>query len=166
MTQQWCALSIQQPWLDLILRGAKTVEVRSWEIKRRGPILLHAARAVDWKAAAQFGYRDPLALPRGALVGYAEIAEVFAFAEESWYATAERHWVVYPLRPTDYGAVLVNVRALKRPVRCSGKRFFFPVPGAALERALRQLRRDGACLPAQSGVPDLQIPPTAGESGA
>jgi hypothetical protein len=165
MTQEWFALSIQQPWLDLILRGIKTVEVRSWAIKRRGPILLHAARAVDWKAAAQFGYCDPLGLPRGALVGYAEIAEVFAFNDENWYATAERHWVLYPLRSTDYGAVLVNVRALDRPVRCSGKRFFFPLTGVTLERALRQLRRDGTGLPPHPGERDLQIPPAAGGAG-
>jgi hypothetical protein len=164
MTQDWFALSIQQPWLDLILRGVKTVEVRSWAIKRRGPILLHAARTIDWKAAAQFGYRDPLALPRGALAGYAEIAKVFAFNEESWYATAEQHWVLYPLRPTDCGAVLVNVRALDRPVRCAGKRFFFPVAGAALDRTLRQLDLAVPCLLVHRGTAKPSVPPAAKDS--
>jgi ASCH domain len=82
--------------MDLILRGLKTIEVRTWEVKRRGPILLHASGSVDWKAACLFGYTEPLAPARGALVGYAEIVDVFQFTPERWLATAVRHWVVAP----------------------------------------------------------------------
>lgn len=34
------ALSVQQPWAGLISAGEKTVEVRSWSTKHRGPLLI------------------------------------------------------------------------------------------------------------------------------
>jgi len=34
------ALSIQQPWAELIARGEKTIEVRDWSVKHRGPLLI------------------------------------------------------------------------------------------------------------------------------
>jgi hypothetical protein len=39
------ALSIQHPWVDAILSGDKTIEVRSWETAYRGEFLLHASKA-------------------------------------------------------------------------------------------------------------------------
>jgi hypothetical protein len=146
MAHEWFALSIQQPWMDLIVRGQKTIEVRTWEVKRRGPILLHASRTVDWKATFLFCYEDPLALARGALVGYAEILDVFRFTRERWLATAESHWVVAPLGESYWGAVLGNVQSFARPIRCPGKRFFFPVSGRVAERVETQLERIGISL--------------------
>ena len=34
------ALSVQQPWASLIADGYKTIEVRSWATKHRGPLLI------------------------------------------------------------------------------------------------------------------------------
>ncbi|WP_084604451.1 ASCH domain-containing protein [Desulfonatronum thioautotrophicum] len=39
------ALSIRQPWVELILPGHKTIEVRSWPTRHRGPLWLHAGMA-------------------------------------------------------------------------------------------------------------------------
>ena len=36
------ALSIRHPWVDLILAGSKTIEIRTWSTRYRGPVLLHA----------------------------------------------------------------------------------------------------------------------------
>ncbi|QDT65793.1 ASCH domain-containing protein [Calycomorphotria hydatis] len=38
------ALGIQQPWLELILRGEKTLEIRSQNTRVRGTIYLYASR--------------------------------------------------------------------------------------------------------------------------
>lgn len=43
------ALSIRQPWASLIVDGTKAVENRSRRTHIRGPILIHASKALDWK---------------------------------------------------------------------------------------------------------------------
>lgn len=139
--RNWVALSIRQPWIDLILRGLKTIEVRSWEVKRRGPILLHASLTVDWKAIEIFGYIRPLGLPRGRLVGYAEIADTFEFSRESWLRNVERHLVVHPMIPPAYGSVLEGVRPFAKPVPCPGKLMFFPIPHRVVENARCELEK-------------------------
>lgn len=38
------SLSIRQPWASMIAVGEKTIEVRSWPTKYRGPLLVCAAK--------------------------------------------------------------------------------------------------------------------------
>lgn len=38
------ALSLWQPWATLMAYGLKRVETRSWAIRHRGPLLIHAAK--------------------------------------------------------------------------------------------------------------------------
>jgi hypothetical protein len=41
------ALSLKQPWAALLAAGRKTIEVRAWATRLRGPVLIHAARVPD-----------------------------------------------------------------------------------------------------------------------
>ena len=71
------ALGIRQPWAELILRGVKTIEVRSQNVTHRGPIYIYAAKKLAEipaaeKAALQHRL-DVSALPRGVVVGTVEI---------------------------------------------------------------------------------------------
>jgi hypothetical protein len=134
MNRDWFALSIRQPWIDLILKGLKKIEVRDWNVTRRGPILLHASQTVDWQAIDLFGYANPWALPRGRIVGCARIVDAFEFARATWLERASQHLVIRPLGAGNYGAVLEDVRPLKRTAACSGKLYFFPVPLAVWEK--------------------------------
>lgn len=88
------ALSIPQPWAELVVRGVKTVEVRSWYAKHTGGrIAIHASANIELKrieslwaddraVAERFadqGWvdRDDLrALPRSALLGTVELRGV------------------------------------------------------------------------------------------
>src|SRR5438046_2531913 len=104
------ALSIKQPWVDLILRGLKDIEVREWRVARRGPILVHASNAVDWKTAELLGYDVASDLPRGGLVGVAKIVDVIEFSRSAWLELMPRHRVIHPpVREPVYGAVLGDV---------------------------------------------------------
>jgi hypothetical protein len=38
------AISLWQPWAELIARGLKQVETRGWPIEYRGPIAIHASK--------------------------------------------------------------------------------------------------------------------------
>src|SRR5215831_17888980 len=72
------ALGVRQPWVELILRGIKTVEVRSQDTQVRGMIYLYASKKLsDFPAAIEAARRhklDPGTLPTGLLVGSVEIA--------------------------------------------------------------------------------------------
>jgi hypothetical protein len=41
------ALSIQQPWADAVLTGAKRIENRTWRSDYRGNLLIHAGKRFD-----------------------------------------------------------------------------------------------------------------------
>ena len=73
------ALGIQQPWAELILRGAKTIEVRSVDTNVRGRIYLYASKRFSKiPPAAEAVQRYGPALeesPRGVIVGSVEIVE-------------------------------------------------------------------------------------------
>lgn len=70
------ALSIRQPWAELILRGDKTVEFRSQITKIRGRVYVYAALGkpdgdIDENASMVGIAWDEL--PKGVLVGTVEI---------------------------------------------------------------------------------------------
>ncbi len=131
------ALSIRQPWIDMIVRGVKTMEIRNWTVKRRGLIALHAPRRIDFSAAYFYGYKQPWTLPRGKLIALAEITDVVELDNESWVDLVQRHRQPLPMVDGAYGVLLENVRLLERPVDCRGKQMFFPLTGNILERVLR-----------------------------
>jgi hypothetical protein len=71
------ALSIRQPWAELILRGKKKIEVRSFATKIRGPVCLYASftrGADDPKCQRSVGCSWE-ELDRGVLVGIIEIVD-------------------------------------------------------------------------------------------
>jgi hypothetical protein len=73
------ALGIRQPWAELILRGIKTIEVRSLPTSIRGPIYVYASKRIadtePARAAATRHKVDVDVLPRGVLVGTVEIVD-------------------------------------------------------------------------------------------
>ncbi|MDQ3330319.1 MAG: ASCH domain-containing protein [Planctomycetota bacterium] len=73
------ALAVQHPWAELIVRGVKTLEIRSTNAKFRGPIYIYASRKQSdlpdaALAAARFGI-DVSSLPTGVILGEAELTE-------------------------------------------------------------------------------------------
>jgi len=140
LTEIPLALSIKQPWVDLILRRIKTIEVREWRVRRIGAILIHASKTIDWKSVELFGYHDVRSLPRGGLLAVTEILEVIEFTRESWLDLMPRHRVVHPpVREPLYGAVLGQIVPLRQRIPCSGKPIPFSVPSAIEERTRREL---------------------------
>lgn len=83
-------LSIRQPWVELILAGRKTIEVRTWTTKHRGELWLHASRAIDIEACSKWGFR-PDDLPRGKIVGRAQISDCVPFSTETWLTLHDAH---------------------------------------------------------------------------
>lgn len=66
---QMRALSVRQPWVELILRGTKTVEYRSTPTLIRERVLLYASRILAAPEAFASAKLKPGSLVRGAVVG-------------------------------------------------------------------------------------------------
>jgi ASCH domain len=134
------ALSIKQPWIDLIFRGLKDIEVREWRVARRGPILIHASNTIDWKTAELLGYDTATDLPRGGLVGIAMIVDVIEFSRQHWLDLMPRHRVIHPpVREPVYGVVLDGVIPFRTRIACRGRRMLFPVPVLVESRTRAEL---------------------------
>ncbi len=93
------ALAIQQPWAELILRGIKTLEIRSQPTQQRGTIYLYASKRTSRLPAAEAvavrSDLDVAALPVGKVVGTIDIVDC------------------HPTRPTDHVGACVPPELLK-----------------------------------------------------
>jgi len=73
------ALGIKQPWAELILRGIKSVEIRSQDTNVRGPVYLYTSKRIadiePAEAAIEKFNLDVDSLPRGVIVGTVEIVD-------------------------------------------------------------------------------------------
>jgi len=109
------ALSLKQPFAELIFLGKKKIELRKWNTKFRGEFLIHASKISDEKAMKEFGFKD---LVCGAIVGKAVLKDVKHYKNEEEHKKdnklhlASDSW-------GDYGFVLEDVERVK-PVFCKG----------------------------------------------
>ena len=72
------ALTIHQPWAELIARGDKTFETRSWQTHHRGVILIHASKEpVLEDFTLPFGFPRHCDLARGAVIAIARLSNVY-----------------------------------------------------------------------------------------
>lgn len=116
------ALSIMQPWAWLIVNGYKHLENRDWRTKFRGPVCIHAGKAVDQSALLGIlDDRHPVTgehrmfsermavepAPRGGIVGVAEIVGCVRASPSEWFVGK-------------YGFVIANARPIE----------FIPVKGS------------------------------------
>lgn len=73
------ALGVRQPWIELILRGEKTIEVRSQPTNLRGTIYLYASKKIADIPAAVMAISeyelDVDTLPTGRLLGTVDIVD-------------------------------------------------------------------------------------------
>lgn len=70
------ALCVQNPWASLIAEGVKTLEVRSWSTKYRGPIVIVASRAWSRHCAAERWERTHFDAPRGVTMCVVDLVDV------------------------------------------------------------------------------------------
>ena len=114
------ALSLKQPFAELILLKKKKIELRTWNTKFREEFLIHASKVPDSKAMKKFGFSS---LPCGYIVGKARLVDVKKYDSE------KEHKKDKSLHLADsffgnYGFVLENVRRVDL-VEVSGKLGFW-----------------------------------------
>lgn len=114
------ALSLKQPFAELILQGRKTIELRKWNTKFLGEFLIHASKKPDEKAMREFGFEN---LPCGFIVGKATLADVKKYENEEAHKK-DRKFHLASNAWGKFGFILENVKRIK-PIPAKGKLNFW-----------------------------------------
>lgn len=131
------AITIHQPFAELIARGVKTIETRQWKTLHRGPIAIHASstryRSVDamvWGTALQCApYRGmrllcsefsvpPANYQYGAVIAIAELVGIEPSSQATWISKRNRE--LGDFSPGRYCWYLRDVRRLEQPIPARG----------------------------------------------
>jgi hypothetical protein len=125
-------LTIRQPWAELILRGRKPYELRSWATKYRGPLLIHSAAKVDREDAIAMGL-NPDKLVAGAFVGIASLTEVRPYTRTD-ARLLKRNRAGWGWYPDLFSWVLTKQRRISPPIKAKGKLGLIRVRSSVLRR--------------------------------
>jgi hypothetical protein len=133
------ALTIRQPWAQLIVDGHKDIENRSWSTKWRGPLLIHAGLQYDTLARVPDGVdRDELAdtmarahRRRGTIVGLVTLVDVVRKDPSSWAQEDQHHWK------------LADPIAFDTPIMASGRQGLWMPSTREIEAVRLQLEAQG-----------------------
>jgi hypothetical protein len=122
------ALSVRQPWAELIVQGKKTLELRSWTVKYRGPLVIHASQTIERAACLEHGI-SPDGVTTGAVIGVVDLVMVERLDEGSFAARRSEHlagesFMTSPL----YGWRLENPRPIDPPLVMRGRMGLFEAP--------------------------------------
>jgi len=121
------ALSIRQPWAELILQGRRTIEPRTWQTNYRGRIAIHASQTVGEEACVAYGL-DPARVARGALVGTAELVDILPLDERGWETLRDQHLSLRDFPGPMFGWRLEDPQRLPQPIPMRGRMSLFNVP--------------------------------------
>ena len=108
------AITIRQPWAELIVRGDKDVENRRWRTNHRGPLLIHAGGSVNRGSFAKHGV--PEDAERSAIIGIVEVVDCTQERTSSWHEEGSWGWY------------LKRARRFRKPIPMKGRRGLFEVP--------------------------------------
>jgi hypothetical protein len=98
------ALTIRQPWAELIIRGDKDVENRTWRTNHTGLLVIHAGQGFDAHTPKVHGPFD-----RGAIIGVVSVVRCIEGSKSPWALPGNWHWL------------LTDPRRLTKPIPYSGK---------------------------------------------
>lgn len=100
-------LSVRQPWASLIDSGRKSIELRSWSTKYRGPVLILAGSGI-WR-----GSEHPITGPRGVSLCIVDLIDVRAVTPADSDAAC-----IVPPPGFDFAWMLGNPRPVRQvPVK-------------------------------------------------
>ena len=128
------ALTVWQPWAQLLAMGTKSIETRSWGTRYRGRILIHAAKAdhqyiilryphelfQHFEAAGAI-YKD---FPLGAIIGQANLVECIQMDQEYCDRMKKQNPAEYAFgnyEPGRYALVMKDAVLFDKPIPAKGK---------------------------------------------
>ena len=118
------AVSIRQPWAELILAGRKRIEVRSWSTVYRGPLWLHIGQKTDRSLETRFGLTQVF---HGGFAGMVQLKAVLPLTPERWVGWRHLHLDSGEYRCGLYAWLFSEPIRLSEPIHSPGNlRLFEP----------------------------------------
>jgi predicted transcriptional regulator len=115
------ALSLKQPWAELIVTGKKKIELRVWNTKFRGEFLIHASKVPDAEGMKKLGFNT---LTTGAIIGKSKLVDVKKYPNKKEHKKDEKlHFASDGWG--NYGFILENPVKFDKPISCKGKLGFW-----------------------------------------
>jgi len=149
------ALSIRQPWAELIIQGRKTIELRTWQTSYRGRIAIHASQTVREEACIAYGL-DPARVVRGVLVGTAELVDISTLDEAAWEILRGEHLSLRDFPGPMFGWRLENPQRLPQPIPLRGRMNLFNVADDLIPPPPQPSPSEGEGAPPTPALPRLQ----------
>lgn len=113
-------LSLKQPFVELILKKKKVIELRKWNTKFRGEFLIHSSKILDKESMENFDFKE---LPCGFILGKARLINVKKYKNKKELEKdkdkhlADSSWGMY-------GFILKDVKRVK-PIPAKGSLGFW-----------------------------------------
>ncbi|MBT3582670.1 ASCH domain-containing protein [Candidatus Woesearchaeota archaeon] len=120
------ALTLRQPYAELMIQGKKTIEIRMWKTDFRGEFLVHSAKKTFERDCSKFGF-DPNTMVTGKILGRVTLVDVKKYETvEEFNADFDKHkaearWFRKPC----YGFILENPKRIDTPIPARGSLTFF-----------------------------------------
>ncbi len=129
------ALSIRQPWADLIIQGEKTIELRSWKVNYHGSLAIHASQTIDKDACKLHGI-DPDSVTSGAIIGTVDLVRILDLDEKNFKSFSEAHLANSEVEFKNplYGWLLENPTPLTTPIPFPGRMGLFNIPDGLISQ--------------------------------
>lgn len=144
------AITISQPWANLVAEGLKIVETRNWQTNYRGPLAIHAGKTANKEAFDILPKTDleefmscKLSLePRGLIIAVTELIDIIEYnGSENFYDDILSHLVPREFAYSRYGWCFPwdprkkeRTHKLKTPIPWRGMPGLFEVPDSILEQ--------------------------------
>lgn len=163
------ALSFRQPWAELVLQGVKTLDLRTWSTRHRGPLAVYASQTVEKDRCQEHGI-DLDRLTTGAVIGVVDLVGVVELDGASYAARASEHLSGRRFQAPMFGWELANPRPLAEPQPARGRLLLFEVdipdpagekrPEAQTIKAEQKTRTDSFASGWGEGLPfELRLTP-------
>jgi hypothetical protein len=131
------ALSIRQPWAELIMNGKKMMELRSWTTDYRGLLWLHTGLKSSPELERVFGLAN---LFKGGYIGSVVLSGVIPLNPEDWEFYRLKHLDPGDYQQGYYGWFLESPRRFTVPIPGAGKLGLY-YPPVDLETILQKATR-------------------------
>ena len=120
------ALSVSQPFANLIIQGKKIIELRKWNTNFRGEFLVHAPIKIRTKDCKRLGIKDKFVT--GAIIGKAEIYDVKKYKTATELKKdSKKHFASSEFSDRRYGFLIKNAKPFRVPIPYKGQLGLFDV---------------------------------------
>jgi hypothetical protein len=115
---EWPAVSVRQPWANLLIDGRKSIEIRTWAPDYRGRLWLHAGIKTDPELERRFGLEDAY---KGGFIGSIQLEAVVALTDARWQQWLARHLSTERYQDGMLAWLMESPRRFKAPVPARGQ---------------------------------------------